>query len=174
MSKTYIVETDDETQLIVEIGVNSTGAALIATNPVSFLTPYTEPDVQQVREDAFKNGYDAACKDIDIKSKINAAYQKGLNDAWDAAKKIVLSREDGGLFEYDTRKAVFGCGNYMALKKYSASEAIEKIRQYEQDRPARIEYNFDEIKDVIETTAKEYNMSLDEIAKVLQKMMVRE
>ena len=134
MSKSYIVETDDETQLIVEIGVNSTGAALITTHPVRFLTPYAEPDLNQAMEDAFKNGYDAACKDIDVKSKTNAAYRKGLEDAWNAARKIVLSREDGGLFSYEERKAVFGCGNYMALKKFLAQEAIEKIRQYEQEQ----------------------------------------
>lgn len=58
----------------------------------------------------------------------------GVDLAWDAAKKIVLSTEDGGLFDYDVRKSVFGCGNYMALKKYSASEAVEKIRQYEQEQ----------------------------------------
>lgn len=58
----------------------------------------------------------------------------GVDLAWDAAKKIILAREDGGLFDYDTRKAVFGCGNYMALKKYSASECIEKIRKYEQEQ----------------------------------------
>lgn len=96
--------------------------------------PYTESDTEQVMEDAFKNGYDTACKDIDVKSKTNAAYRKGLEDAWDAARKIVLSREDGGLFGYEERKAVFGCGNYMALKTFLAPEAIKKIRQYEQEQ----------------------------------------
>ena len=88
--------------------------------------------MEQIREEAFKNGYDTACKDIDVKSKTNAAYRKGLEDAWEAARKIVLSREDGGMFDYEGRKAVFGCGNYMALKMFLAPEAIEKIRQYEQ------------------------------------------
>ena len=94
------------------------------------------------------------------------AYQKGLSDAWDAARKVVaLSTVD--------RRKVFGSEYmYSILENHTASEAIEKIRQYEQekDRQVRIEYNFDEIKDVLETTAKECNVSLDEIAEVLQKM----
>lgn len=98
------------------------------------LTPYTEPDLEQVRKEAYQKGYETGYEDGYNEPGKNQqeAYQRGLADAWEAARKIVLSTEDGGLFEYDTRKAVFGCGNYMALKKYSVSEAIEKIRQYEQ------------------------------------------
>lgn len=94
------------------------------------------------------------------------AYQRGLSDAWDAARKIAK-------LDTDEQKRLFGCfGIYFVAHEYSASECIEKIRQYEQeqDRQARIEYNFDEIKDVLETTAKECNVSLDEIAEVLAKM----
>ena len=90
------------------------------------LTPYTEPDLEQVRKEAYKNGYDAACKDIDVKSKINAAYRKGLEDAWEAARKIDhMSDED--------IKNVFGCGFSAVFETIGASEAIEKIRQYEQE-----------------------------------------
>lgn len=99
------------------------------------LTPYTESDMEKVREEAFKNGYDAACKDIDIKSKTNAAYRKGLEDAWETAKKIALDKEDGGL---DTVAycEIFGYGKGFGtvLKTFTASEAIEKIRQYEQEK----------------------------------------
>ena len=128
MGKSYIIEINDKYKQVVLLSADGD----LYCKCVAGLTPYTEPDTEQVREDAFKNGYDAACKDIDVKSKTNAAYRKGLEDAWNAARKIVLSREDGGLFGYEERKAVFGCGNYMALKKFLAQEAIEKIRQYEQ------------------------------------------
>lgn len=112
------------------------------------------------------------CHEVESHAEVTAdtyqrGYEAGLNDAWEAARKI---------WEYDTTtlKAIFGEGVMRMdwFMKFTASEAIEKIRQYEQekDRRARIEYNFDEVKDVIETTAKEYNMSLDEIAEVLKKM----
>ncbi len=93
------------------------------------------------------------------------AYQLGLTDAWDAARKIAN-------MPYDEEEKVFGSGGWAFIENHTASEAIEKIRQYEQekDRQARIEYNCEEIKDVINTTMRECNVSLDEIASVLEKM----
>ena len=141
MSKTYIVETDDETQLLVEIGVNSTGAALIATNPVSFLTPYTEPDTEQVREEAYEDGYKTAKVQCNIQAEKDLRevgerhYQKGLSDAWEAARKI---------WEYNatTLNKIFSKCCYSVvqdiLRKYSASEVIEKIRQYEQEQEIKV------------------------------------
>ena len=57
MGKKYIVEVEDETQIIVEVGANSTGAATIASNPVSFLKTYTEPDIEQIRKEAYAEGF---------------------------------------------------------------------------------------------------------------------
>lgn len=135
MSKSYIVETDDETQLIVEIGVNSTGAALIATNPVSFLTPYTEPDTEQVRKEAYDKGYQDANVKISSNEQAIAekAYQRGLIDAWDAARKII-----GDDIPTSYLVKMFGNDPYSVICRifdvYSASEAIKKIRQYEQEQ----------------------------------------
>ena len=111
----------------------------------------------------------AAVNDIETRAEKaqEEAYQKGLSDAWEAARKIGYSLKSSIVAE------IFGTPySSQIFSGYSASEAIEKIRQYEQekDKQARIEYNFDEIKDVLETTAKECNVSLDEIAEVLQKM----
>ena len=141
----------------------------------SNFAPYVKPDLEQVRKEAYQKGrkdvetqfcsYDA-CKNR------QEEYQRGLTDAWEAARKICLNDSDGGLTVTEIAN-IFDVSYYRdAMKKYSASEAIEKIWQYEQekDRQARIEYNFDEIKDVLETTAKECNVSLDEIAEVLAKM----
>ena len=90
-------------------------------------TYIVEPDVEQIREDAFKNGYDAACKDIDVKSKTNAAYRKGLEDAWECARQIVQT-------DVGEHSAIFGMHYaYDIFMKLTASEAIEKTRQYEQE-----------------------------------------
>lgn len=54
-------------------------------------------------------------------------YEDGLSDAWEAARKIV---EMG---EYDRKYVVFdrlGDGEF-PFKKYSASEAITRIKEYE-------------------------------------------
>lgn len=126
-TKKYIIEIPDNTAWIqwVKASDKDEHVCFDFKYPED-LTPYTEPDTEQVREDAFKNGYDAACKDIDVKSKINAAYRKGLEDAWEAARKIDhMSDED--------IKNVFGCGFSAVFETIGASEAIEKIRQYEQE-----------------------------------------
>ena len=104
-------------------------------NGLSRLTPYTEPDLDAVRNKAYEKGVQDTKQhwvDAPRSCAYKLGYENGLKAAWDTARKIVLSREVGGLFEYEARKSVFGCGNYMVLKNYSASEAIEKIRQYEQ------------------------------------------
>ena len=130
MGKKYIIELEDGESVYKTITYN--GYPMIQDVVPA---PYAEPDLEQIRKEA---------------------YQKGLSDAWEAAKKI---QDTGGNLNW-------------WIHHVSAPEAIEKIRQHEQekDRQARIEYNFDEIKDVLETTAKECNVSLDEIAAVLQKM----
>ena len=161
---------------------------------ISRLTPYTEDSAyahgyteaeskyREIRDElekqayqrGYEEAYDTAYADAEgiYESGKRVMYQKGLKDAWEAARKITGSVTDGSL-NYNELNVLFG-SKYpeSIINKYSASEAIEKIRQYEQekDRLARIEYNFDEIKDVLETTVKECNVSLDEIAEVLKKM----
>lgn len=134
-TKKYIIEIPDNTAWLQWVKVSDKdGHVCFDFKDPEDLTLYTEPDLDAVRKEAYDKGYqDAAVKIGSDEQKIaEKAYQRGLNDAWDAARKIVLSREAGGLFDYEERKAVFGCGNYMALKKFLAQEAIEKIRQYEQ------------------------------------------
>ena len=124
-TKKYIIEIPDNTAWIQWVKVSDKdGHACFDFKDPEDLIPYTEPDLEQVRKEAYEEGYKLGY--------YSDGYQRGLKDAWDAARKIVLSREDGGLFDYEERKAVFGCGNYMVLKEFFVSEVIEKIRQYEQ------------------------------------------
>ena len=73
------------------------------------IKPYTEPDLEQVR----KEGYEKE-------------YYIGLNDAWEAVGKIYNMCSDvrHKIFKENLIRKI--------LSIYSASEAIEKIRQYEQ------------------------------------------
>lgn len=126
-TKKYIIEIPDNTAWLQWVKVSDKdGHVCFDFKDPEDLTPYTEPDTEQVREEAFKNGYDAACKDIDVKSKINAAYRKGLEVAWDAARKIVHLQWDGAWAGVDEVEKWFDT--------YTASEAIEKIRQHEQEQ----------------------------------------
>ena len=141
-----------ERTLAILVKINDYGNHWIDTRIP--LTPYTEHDLEQIRKEAFKNGYDAACKDIDIKSKTNAAYRKGcqdatvkissdeqaiaeeayqsgLKDAWEAARKIVCRISDGG-YRQDLLDRIFGNRNCQSIMaQYSASDAVEKISKYE-------------------------------------------
>lgn len=108
--------------------------------------PYTEPDTEQVNKEA---------------------YQKGLDDAWTAARKITAEYDEGGLSISDLYK-VFGTESAQTiLRDNTVQEAIEKLRQYEQEQE---EKDFGEVRDVLEETVKACNVTLDEIAEVLRKM----
>lgn len=84
------------------------------------LTPYTEPDLEQVRKEAYRQGYDTG-----YGTKVNEFYEQGLIDAWEAARKIAD-------MPYGEEEKVFGSGGWHFITQHTASEAIEKIRQYEQ------------------------------------------
>ena len=133
MSKNYILETGDETQLILEIGVNSTGATVITTHHASYLTPYTEPRKESC-DKCMNEVEDLAYQLYSV--KVDEAYQRGLNDAWDAARKIgsnsMCSLKEMG---FDFGQCVVNDYNpsWFVVKNYSASEVIEKISQYEQE-----------------------------------------
>lgn len=58
-------------------------------------------------------------------------YGCGLEDAWECARKMMLSDEDGGIALSDIMK-IFGMTQYSAIKRFSASEAIAKIKEYEE------------------------------------------
>ena len=76
-------------------------------------------------------------------------YQRGLEDAWECARKIALSVEDGGMrdvFNVDTCYSIF--------IRYSAQEAIAKIAEYEKQKDAikigdEVRLNHDDTKAVV-------------------------
>jgi len=95
---------------------------------ISRLTPYTE-------DSAYAHGYtEAESKYREIRDELEKqAYQKGLKDAWEAARKIAK-------LNTDEQKRLFGCfGIYFVAHEFSASEAIEKIRQYEKEKEEQIQ-----------------------------------
>lgn len=128
MGKKYIIELEDENYHQYSDSepsdylwrVKGFNALVFDEVGISKLTPYTEPDLEQVRKDAYEEGFDAG------RTLNTGKYGKGLNDAWEAARKI---------WEYDTTtlKAIFGEVTRMdCYMRFTASEAIEKIHQYEQ------------------------------------------
>ena len=59
-------------------------------------------------------------------------YERGLNDAWEAARKIMLVENDGGI-AYKWEEDIFHKSDVKKiLRDYSASEAIEKLKAWEE------------------------------------------
>lgn len=89
---------------------------------ISKLTPYTESNLEQVRKEA---------------------YEQGLSDAWEAARKIASNNagQNYSIFgQYFTGKI---------LNTHSASEAIEKIQAYEQKKEEQKEEKPIPVEDVM-------------------------
>ena len=71
----------------------------------------------------------------DRQKAIDEAYQQGLNDAWGVAKRIVLTKTDANCpyFTVAELEKIFGCfSSQSVFDTYSASEAIEKVKAYEE------------------------------------------
>ena len=80
MGKKYIIEKDDKGS-IWNIYADKDG---VTTIEGVYLTPYTEPDLERVRKEAYDKGFDAG------RTLNTGKYEKGLNDAWECARKIFL------------------------------------------------------------------------------------
>ena len=68
------------------------------------------------------------------------AYQAGMEKAWEIARRIRLNCEDGGI-DGDGLRQMFGTANtYTIIKDNTASEAVAKIKAYDNVTPSdRIE-----------------------------------
>ena len=87
------------------------------------IEPYIKPDLEQVRKEAYEHGYY-----IGYSKYLNRSYEDGLKDAWEAVGKIYNMCSDvrHKIFKENLIRKI--------LSIYSASEVIEKIRQYEQEQ----------------------------------------
>jgi len=128
--KKYIIEFSEDPHTIRLIKIKN-GDECPATE-FKAVSPYTEPDTGKIREKAYEEGYTHGAHDAKkvFEDHANEAYRKGLNDAWEAARKIVCLISDGG-FTQDVLDSIFGSQSYQSIMaKYSASDAIEKISKY--------------------------------------------
>lgn len=134
MGRKYIIEIG-RLERLYKAFVSAHGKPEITwLSPEADLTPYTEPDLEQVRKEAYEKGrkdvetqfcsYDA-CKNR------QEEYQRGLADAWEAART---------LWNTPNRKEIFGHTTFSTtLTTLTAQETIEKIRQYEQEKEEQIQ-----------------------------------
>lgn len=128
----YIIELPDDEHLIswwIYTGTED-GKQHIDFHEV-VKTPY---DLDAIRKEAYEEGYKEGMQLSIDDAKLKKEYQRGLNDAWDAARKIPLNVNEGGL-SANALTMMFGNKSIIQIfKELSASEVIEKIRQYEQEQ----------------------------------------
>lgn len=148
MGTKYIIEVEDKPfELLSEDGFTSEklfrvkgfNSLVFDWNGLNMLTPYTEPDLERVKKEAYDKGYhdgyfvgDESWKDI-VHEKEEEFYQKGLSDAWEAARKILFNPDDGGMSAIDVNE-VFGESSWTVMKDFSASEVVAKIKEYEDSK----------------------------------------
>lgn len=148
MGTKYIIEVEDKPfELLSEDGFTSEklfrvkgfNSLVFDWNGLNMLTPYTEPDLERVKKEAYDKGYhdgyfvgDESWKDI-VHEKEEEFYQKGLSDAWEAARKILFNPDDGGMSAIDVNE-VFGESSWTVMKDFSASEVVAKIKEFEDSK----------------------------------------
>lgn len=148
MGTKYIIEVEDKPfELLSGDGFTSEklfrvkgfNSLVFDWNGLNMLTPYTEPDLERVKKEAYDKGYhdgyfvgDESWKDI-VHEKEEEFYQKGLSDAWEAARKILFNPDDGGMSAIDVNE-VFGESSWTVMKDFSASEVVAKIKEYEDSK----------------------------------------
>lgn len=132
MGKKYIIELLDdfpsEFKGIIVFGLTPSNQISAKPIPVEDLTPYTEPDLERVRKEAYDEGYVSGSKE-DYDEAYLKGYNQGLADAWEAARKIIRMPEGDLLDLFDVYSSV--CTPVQVMLKYDASEVIAKIKEYE-------------------------------------------
>lgn len=92
-------------------------------------------------ENVYKTGYADGCSDK--QHDLEHDYAKGLEDAWEAARTVVDCK-----VPYDFWELSSGQSMLAVFKRYSAKEAIEKIREYEEEQKKAAEIKIgDEVTD---------------------------
>lgn len=113
-------------------------------NYLSILEGMIRSDYQKQVDEAYERGYDKGYADKTNNDKVckdlaKDIYQRGLNDAWEAAKKVVVNPNEGGL-DIPALDEIFGCATIQQVfRKYSVSEVIVKLKAYEEELKVRDE-----------------------------------
>ncbi len=103
------------------------------------IEPYTEPDLEQIRKEAYEKGYEDGFVAGHLKAEKSGqsfyedGYKRGLSDAWEAARKI-HRMPDGDILDLFPDCYASVCTAAQPILKYDASEAIEKLKAYEQEQ----------------------------------------
>ena len=106
-------------------GIKGFRSLVFDQNGLDKLTPY-------IMDEAYAEGYTLA--ESKYRGIHDDDYQRGLDDAWDAARKIGCTVKEGGLANHELVSIFGNLATSFILRDYEAIEVIEKIREYEESK----------------------------------------
>ena len=113
MSKKYVIDLPDDAQYILING---------ASENHCYTRVEQVDDLEELNSDYINEHYGELQDE---------AYQAGMDKAWEIARRIRLNCEDGGI-DGDGLRKMFGTANtYTIIKDNTASEAVAKIKAYD-------------------------------------------
>lgn len=93
------------------------------------------------RKEGYKSGYQDGCNDK--QHDLECDYAKGLADAWECARSVINNE-----VPFEFWNLASGQSNLEVFRRYSVKEAIEKIREYEEEQKKAAEIKIgDEVTD---------------------------
>jgi hypothetical protein len=107
-----------------------------------------ENRIRHIYNCGYQRGYEDWKKAVNEQAEkitytdIDEAYQRGLEDAWECARKLMLSREHGGLSS-EVITEIFNFNNFLegsydVLKNYPVQQVMQKIKDYEERQTEEI------------------------------------
>ena len=129
MKKTkYIVECSDDVQMISQIGTHDGESFMITGCKETYET------ADKLEEDAYQRGYEYGCA-TSFKSVSGEEYQRGANDAWECAKKLVwyTSFEELQKMGFNADVTSWSFDQSEVLRNSTGLEAINKLNKYEEE-----------------------------------------
>ena len=150
MSK-HIIELNEDCKIVQQMCVTEHGNAYTdgcySCDLEELNFDYINEHYGQLQDEAYNRGYEDGRK-VGIKD--------GMCEAWEAARKIVVDTDHGGI-ALGTLGEIFGTQGYSyIMRENTAQEAIDKIKAYEDKQKAD-----DEIKvgdEVVTKTGKKYTV----------------
>lgn len=139
MSK-YIIELGDSAKKVVAIYLDE-GAVWTGVQVVEDLevlnSDYINEHFGDLQDTAYQKGINDGS--LDVKQRVEGAYQKGLDEAWKAARRISVIELNGGLAGKELMKIYGTMDIHKIYDDNTASEAIEKLKAYEEKQSDKIE-----------------------------------
>lgn len=142
MSKKYVIEIkheyEDKFRGIMILGAENSNLYVdsVAVDELEELnSDYINENFGELQDAAYQKGLEEGKKAFDLlESERNSEYQRGLNEAWEAARKLFSSMADS-----DIEKAFpteWNNGGFNALISLQPQEAIAKLKAYEDKQKA--------------------------------------